>query len=320
MTLPARFGTVGSFGEASEIVIDYLQAAIPLSFWSVTRHESDSQIYLTVHDSAYGLKPGDSCLWSDSMCQFMVAGVTPPIAPDVNRIPEYATAGVRATVPIAAYVGLPIVGADDQVFGTLCGLDPLPQSEHLVDQAPLLAVLAQLLSAIFLADSQRTEASRRAERFAAEAEIDVLTGLYNRRGWDRFLQLEEARYRRFGDIGSVIVLDLDGVKSVNDQFGHDAGDAHIRRAAHVLQESTRAVDIVARLGGDEFGILAANTGAEQAEVLVERLEEQLAIAGTPGAIGHAPYSIGAGFQGAWRAADERMYHRKRTSRRPPRTT
>lgn len=315
MKVPATFGTVSTFGEASDIVIAYLQAAVPLSFWSVTRYEGDAQVYLAVHDSAYGLRPGDSCAWSDSMCQFMVDGVAPVIAPDVERQPHYATAPVRATVPIRAYVGLPIVGADGEIFGTLCGLDPVPQPEQLLEQEPLLAVLAQLLSAILLADMQRTEAQRQAERFEAEAEIDALTGLYNRRGWDRFLHLEEARYRRFGDAGSVVVLDLNGVKSVNDHFGHDAGDAHIRRAAQVLRDNTRAVDIVARLGGDEFGILAANTGAEQADVLVDRLERCLALAGTPGSLGHAPYSITARFQGAWRAADERMYQRKRDARR-----
>ena len=317
MTVPAVstvFGSIGTFGEASDVVIAYLRSAVPLSFWSVTRYENDSQVYLAVHDSAYGLKPGDSCPWSDSMCQFMVAGVAPFIAPDVDRIPEYATAPVRATVPIRAYVGLPIVGAEGKIFGTLCGLDPVTQPSQLSDQEPLLAMLAQLLSAILLADMQRTEAHREAERFAAEAEIDALTGLYNRRGWDRFLEHEEARYRRFGDVGSVVVLDLDGVKSVNDEFGHDAGDAHLRKAAQVLRENTRAVDIVARLGGDEFGILAANTSPEQAEVLVDRLEQRLAAAGTPGSIGHAPYSIGTGFQGSWRTADELMYQRKRARR------
>lgn len=314
MTVPTPFHPASTFGEAGDIVIDYLQAAIPLSFWSVTRYESDTQVYLAVHDSAYGLRPGDACRWSDSMCRFMTSGA-PMIAPDVDRVPEYATAGIRANVPIRAYVGLPIVGPGGEIFGTLCGIDPAPQPDHLVDHAPLLAVLAQLLSALLLADLQRTEAQRQAERFAAEAEIDALTGLYNRRGWDRFLQLEEARYRRFGDVGSVIVLDLNGVKSVNDQFGHDVGDDHLRRAAQVLRDNTRAVDIVARLGGDEFGILAANTGPDQADVLVERLEQRLAMAGTPGSIGHAPYSIAAGFQGAWRAADERMYQSKRAARR-----
>lgn len=314
MTVLDSLGPVHSFGEASDLVLDYLQTAVPLSFWSVTRYEDDAQVYLAVRDTAYGLKPGDTARWSDTMCQFVVGGTAPTIAPDVDLVPQYATAGARATMAVGAYVGIPIVDADGEVFGTLCGIDPVPQPVELVNHAALLEIFTRLLSSILVTDRQRTQASRLAERLSAEAEIDPLTGLFNRRGWDRFLQLEQARCRRFGDAGWLVVLDLDHLKAVNDQYGHAAGDAHIQRAAQVLKDYIRTVKSW-RLGGDEFGILAANLTAELAAVPVDRLTQALSAAGTPASIGTASFTIASGFDEAVRAADRVMYQRKRADRR-----
>lgn len=285
-----------------------------MGFWSVTRHSDQGQLFLSVEDTVYGKNVGDSTQWSDSMCQHMVSGAGPQIAPNVAEIPVYASAGVRQILQIGAYVGVPLLQADGEIFGTLCGLDEAAQPAELLQQGPLLQMLAQLLSSILQADLLRTEAQLAAERWATDAETDVLTGLYNRRGWARLLASEEVRYRRFGHTGSVVILDLDRLKLVNDRYGHHAGDAHIRQAAHALQATTRAADIVARLGGDEFGILAADANSEQAQQLVERLAAQLDKVGTPGSIGHAPYSIISGFPGAWQNADDAMYEQKRQHR------
>lgn len=313
-------GAGTTFDDACANVLAYLSTAVPMGFWSVTRHANGRQLYLAVEDSSYGQAPGGSHSWADSMCQHMVSGLGPQIAPDVDAVAAYASAGVRDNVQIGAYVGLPLLQADGSLFGTLCGLDPQIQAPELVDQGPLLTILAQLLSAILQADMQRTEADRLAERSVMEAETDVLTGLYNRRGWDRFLAAEEARYRRFGETGSVIILDLDSLKLVNDAHGHQAGDEHIRQAARTITEFTRAADITARLGGDEFGVLAAHTNSAQAQDLVDRLQEALAEVGTPGSIGHAPYTIISGFPGAWQEADAAMYAQKKSRRAQPPST
>lgn len=304
-----------TFEQASALVLEYLKAAVPLGFWSVTRFDGQQQLYLSVSDSVYGLVPGGSHAWSDSMCQFMVAGSAPTIAPNVEEVPEYAAAGVRSGIPIGAYVGLALTREDGQVFGTLCGLDPYPQPTELLQHQPLLELLARLLSAILQADLIKAQAERRAERLAAESESDVLTGLYNRRGWTRILGAEDRRYRRFGDTGSVVILDLDQLKQVNDRYGHHAGDLHLQKAAAVLRAHTRDSDVLARLGGDEFGVLVATTDPGQGQLLADRLQQQLAQAGIPTSVGHAPYTAGAGFPGAWKKADEAMYQQKARRRR-----
>lgn len=310
----ALTGAAPTFEKASAMVIDYLRTAVPLGFWSVTRFDGHRQLYLSVSDSVYGKDPGDTHAWSDSMCQFMVAGTAPSIAPNVEEVPEYATAGVRDSINIGAYVGLPLTREDGEVFGTLCGLDPLPQSGELLQHQPLLELLAGLLSTVLQADLINTSTQRHAERLAAESETDELTGLLNRRGWSRILDAEDARYRRFGDSGSVIILDVDRLKSVNDQFGHHAGDHHLQRVAAVLRASTRGSDVLARLGGDEFAILVSTTDPGQTQRLVARLQQQLDEAGTPTSLGHAPYTAAGGFPGAWHDADQAMYEQKNSRR------
>jgi len=302
------------FEEASAAVVDYLKSVLPMGFWAVTRYDGERQLYLEVRDDAYGLGPGGSHLWEDSFCTNMVTGKTPQIAPDAMSIPEYAAAGVSEQIDIGAYVGIPIRHADGELFGTLCGLDPARQCDEIVQHAPLLDILGMLLSTILDADLERTRQARELERAELAAESDALTGLLNRRGWDRYMEIEEARFRRFGDPGAVIVIDLDGLKKVNDTDGHQAGDELIKRAASVITDSVRDCDIAARLGGDEFGIIASNVVPSDCEALVSRILEGFHDAGVSGSIGHAAYTVIAGFPGAVAAADEAMYTEKKRRR------
>lgn len=89
----------------------------------------------------------------------------------------------------------------------------------------------------------------------ASAQRDPLTGALNRRGLDERLGIELTRARRSGEPLTVIAADLDGLKDVNDQFGHLAGDEALQLAAEVMAEGLRDVDVLARIGGDEFVIL-----------------------------------------------------------------
>ncbi|MDG2283375.1 MAG: GGDEF domain-containing protein, partial [Longimicrobiales bacterium] len=105
--------------------------------------------------------------------------------------------------------------------------------------------------------------------------IDDLTGLYNRRGFvdlgEQYLKLG----RRSGRGVTVVFLDLDRFKSINDSLGHHIGDRALIQVADILRATFRRSDIIARLGGDEFGVLALEAADESAELLVERLREQV---------------------------------------------
>jgi diguanylate cyclase (GGDEF)-like protein len=107
------------------------------------------------------------------------------------------------------------------------------------------------------------------------AMTDSLTGVYNARAFFDFLEKEMARSRRYGRPTSLMYLDLDNFKSINDTFGHQVGNTALEVAAGTLKNSVRAADIVARLGGDEFAVLLPETDEEDARTIAERARENL---------------------------------------------
>ena len=119
------------------------------------------------------------------------------------------------------------------------------------------------------------------------ARTDGLTGLANRRHFMEAFQRELDRASRYGHELTVLLLDLDHFKSVNDTHGHAAGDAVLRQAARAIEEICRDVDLGARIGGEELAVLLPETDAEGAHALAERLRrkiwqtEHLSPAGTP---------------------------------------
>lgn len=100
---------------------------------------------------------------------------------------------------------------------------------------------------------------------------DHLTGLANRRRFERQLDREVSRTLRYAHPFSLVMLDIDNFKCVNDTFGHHAGDEVIRGLGRVLQEGTRGIDLAARIGGEEFAILLVETGQSGALEVAERL-------------------------------------------------
>jgi diguanylate cyclase (GGDEF)-like protein len=104
---------------------------------------------------------------------------------------------------------------------------------------------------------------------------DPLTGLANRRLLDRRLREELARVDRYNQPLTLMLLDLDGLKKVNDRKGHEAGDNAIRAVARTLSKSCRSTDLAARLGGDEFAVLAPNIAEAEALPLAERIRTGL---------------------------------------------
>ena len=109
----------------------------------------------------------------------------------------------------------------------------------------------------------------------AEARIDALTGVGNYRLLDERLRYELMRHRRSGRPLSVVILDLDNFKAVNDVLGHLVGDQLLRDVADALRATVREADTVVRQGGDEFCILAPETGTEEAALLVARIKYAL---------------------------------------------
>ena len=110
-----------------------------------------------------------------------------------------------------------------------------------------------------------------ARRMADLSHRDSLTGALNRRAWDRALEVELDEHRRRGAPLGVALVDIDDLKLVNDQQGHEAGDELLRNAVDLWASVLRAEDVIARVGGDEFGIIFLGTEPADAERVAERL-------------------------------------------------
>ncbi len=170
------------------------------------------------------------------------------------------------------------------------------------------------------------EALVRAEKTEAElrylADHDSLTGLLNRRRFRAELDQYVSFSARYGGQGAVMVVDIDGLKTVNDRFGHQAGDNLIRRVAEIMRERVRTTDIVARLSGDEFVVLMPQTDTGGALQLGEELRAQVAEVMTPEG-GGSTISVGLTMFGSRRdvaaeavlvAADQALYRAKEEGR------
>jgi diguanylate cyclase (GGDEF)-like protein/PAS domain S-box-containing protein len=124
----------------------------------------------------------------------------------------------------------------------------------------------------FISQIQDISAHKRMEeRLRHLADCDPLTDLWNRRRFDEELARQEARCARYGDQATLLMVDLDEFKAVNDTYGHKMGDAAILAVAHILRDRLRKSDSVARIGGDEFAVLLVNVDIDHAYVLAEGL-------------------------------------------------
>ncbi len=150
---------------------------------------------------------------------------------------------------------------------------------------------------------------------------DGLTGLFNRRRFDETLPCEVERARRFGHPLSLAMIDLDNLKTINDHFGHPAGDEAIRQVGEVLAKKTRRVDVAARYGGEEFAVILLETATEGAQIAAESWRAEInrrSVAGghlLSASIGIATYPLhAASTEDLIQAADQALYRAKREGR------
>ena len=151
---------------------------------------------------------------------------------------------------------------------------------------------------------------------------DEVTGLYNRRFFSIRLEEEVSRYRRFNHPVSVVLLDLDGFKAVNDDLGHGAGDETLRAMAEILLKQSRGINVICRYGGDEFAVLLVETSKGGARLYADRIRYVLStwtfahgrrVTASFG-IASLPEDVAPAADELIRAADEALYAAKRAGK------
>ncbi len=130
----------------------------------------------------------------------------------------------------------------------------------------------------FLLVNELVERLRRSMTHIAElSRTDPLTGISNARMFDEYATRAIAESRRRSSPFTLVYVDLDAFKAVNDQFGHSEGDRLLKSVAAIILQEVRSTDVAARLGGDEFGVLMPDTQLEQARVVLERIAGRMAV-------------------------------------------
>jgi diguanylate cyclase (GGDEF)-like protein len=178
-------------------------------------------------------------------------------------------AELRESNITAADLTRDIVALQSVIFEALQAEAPGMESQEF---AELAARIAEAVAAVQVVAIE-TSVGQRSRELESLANTDPLTGLYNLRYLQQALRQLLGVQKRYQHPFAVLLLDVDGLKRVNDAYGHGAGDRLLMQVALAVRRSIRAVDTPARLGGDEFCVLALHQNAAGAEILAQRLAE-----------------------------------------------
>ena len=196
-----------------------------------------------------------------SFCGHAILGDDIFIIPDASTDERFADNPLVLNAPyIRFYAGCPLSAPNGHKLGTLCIIDPQPRSfdkEEFEALADLAAMVESELSAVQLAT------------------FDELTNISNRRGFMMLARHSLHLCARQKLAASLVFIDLDKFKQINDTFGHAEGDRALRVFAELIKTTCRKSDTFARLGGDEFTILLIDTSEEHARSVVSKLSQSL---------------------------------------------
>jgi diguanylate cyclase (GGDEF)-like protein len=246
---------------------------------------------------------------SAGLCGRALRNRAPVLVNHVNEEPDY----IPGLLEVQSELCLPLVSLG-QPLGVLALSSAQPNAFSEADLGPMESV-ADLCAGAF-------QNAINLQRVRELAYRDGLTGIFNRRFFEMRILEELERARRYSLVLSVVMIDLDGFKALNDEFGHLLGDEALRQMMTVFTQQMRKVDIVCRYGGDEFGILLPETNSQKAFSALEKLRRAVAAWAFPGV--PRPVTMSAGIacfpeHGTSRdelikAADDALYRAKQTGR------
>lgn len=304
--------TARDIGALAEVLLAHLHTSIGLDGWFLTRFDRRTDAWVVVASvGSLPMKAGHTRPFQNSLCAAAIDGTGARVVSHIPTTPGYKNAAIVHELGIVAYVAAPVRAAG-RTIGTVCGLSKSTPGRDLRALLPQVDAVATALSDSWQSKMATTLALLHASAMQRMALTDSLTGLPNRRAWQNALLREEARHRRERKVITIVVIDLDDLKPINDQHGHAAGDRVLRRAASALQSATRQGDVLARVGGDEFAVIAVHCDQSGSAVIKDRVKAALAqvsIAASVGAASCTPSE--STLEATWAQADARMYRAKR---------
>jgi diguanylate cyclase (GGDEF)-like protein len=301
-----------------EVVLHHVVQAVPTGMASLAVAASDGELSIVAtHGYPRALVEHLRIPAGSGVIGAVHGSRMPLLVPDVTATPgldrhrsRYRTGSFAAVPIVAGAESLGVVSLTDR-------LNPGPYTSH------DLAALAVLLAPAALALG-RERVWREAQAYAQAAVIDPVSGLFNRRYFQA--RLDEELHRAIRQLTSVglLMVDLDGFKSINDRFGHVAGDLVIRDISEILRRSVRIFDVCTRFGGEEFAVMMPGGTAESAGTIAERIrqrveayqrsEHDLTDLRVTASIGVAVSPPGLTARDLIERADRALYHAKRAGK------
>jgi diguanylate cyclase (GGDEF)-like protein len=301
-----------------EVVLHHVVQAVPSEMASLAVAASDGELSIVAtHGYPHALVEHLRIPAGSGVIGAVHVSRMPLLVPDVTATPgldrhrsRYRTGSFAAVPIVAGAESLGVISLTDRLI-------PGPYTND--DLTALTALLAPAALAL-----GRERVWREAQAYAQAAVIDPVSGLFNRRYFQA--RLDEELHRAIRQLTSVglLMVDLDGFKSINDRFGHVAGDLVIRDISEILRRSVRIFDVCTRFGGEEFAVMMPGGTMESAGVIAERIrqrveayqrsEQDLAALRVTASIGVAVSPPGVTARDLIERADRALYHAKKAGK------
>ena len=254
-------GIYDSFIEEVRKVIDVSWAAIVLI--------GENEAYFLALSSEIGSvwQAGERVPLEGTATEWVVTHKKPLVESDLTLESQFVTEEAYIKQGVRSIAYLPLI-AKAKAIGSLIVASRNPSAYSLRH----ITLLEQLASQI----AMHIENLRLYAEVEEKARFDELTGLLNRRSLDEVIATETSRHSRYGGVFSLIILDIDSLKTVNDSYGHLAGDELLRKIGSTMKTTIRGADQAFRYGGDEFAILLPNTPIDAANQVAGRIRRQIA--------------------------------------------
>ena len=254
----ARFEILDTAPEQPfEHIVELVRQVLHVPICAVSLIDSDRQWFKAFRGLASTETPR-----STSFCTHAIIGQTAFTVPDATKDWRFADNPMVIGKPyIRSYAGIPLTTTDGYNIGTLCAIDVVPRTFSPAE----ISILTNFANVVMGQIELRQIAS-----------TDALTGIMSRRAWSDYAEREVLRARRYDAALSFLMIDIDRFKSINDTFGHPAGDQVLKQVAEIALLQLRESDWFGRYGGEEFVAALPETNVAEARILAERIRAVIA--------------------------------------------
>lgn len=286
-----------------EQIVELVKATFNVPICAISMMDHDRQWFKAFRGLSVDQTPREI-----AFCDYTIRAEEPFAVEDATLDPRFCTNPLVLDQPfIRSYLGCPLKMPDGYIVGTLCIIDQKPRA-FTEREIEILCHFANLVIGEL--------------ELRTIAYTDALTKLLSRRAWLDGVEKELDRALRESSTLSMLMLDLDHFKQINDRFGHQVGDRVLKKTAMVINSIVRKHDLVGRLGGEEFAVCLVGARLDAAATVAGRIKEQISALAFDGlsdlhctvSVGVAELLPGEGLNGLLKRADDALYAAKQQGR------